>query len=260
MKNYIKIKKYKPIIFEWDTTKEELENQIKSCSTSEDIIITMKYLTNKNFKILEAGCGLGRVLKYVYDQGFKNINGIEISKKLSAFLQKEYPELRAIQGDILKMPYEKNYFDRILSYGVIEHFVESPLYPMKAMYKILKPGGIAIITIPSFNKVFQIQNFLSYFNPKLNNTIRKIFGKKSLHRNKKILSYHIYPQFGEFFEFRFTPKQFEQICLDTGFSIIESIPTLHMKSKSKLLNKLLLKIPFFHNHHHACVVQKPQTD
>ncbi len=39
-------------------------------------------LADKDEKILEVGCGTGRVLKYLLDNGYKNITGVDISEKM----------------------------------------------------------------------------------------------------------------------------------------------------------------------------------
>ncbi|MBD3231340.1 methyltransferase domain-containing protein [Candidatus Dependentiae bacterium] len=265
----------KSTIFSWNN--DNFEYLLQSCSKDDEVLITLKYLKDKNLKILEAGCGLGRVVKYLYDLGFKNIYGIEINKAAVDFLNKSYPELNVINGNILNMTYQKESFDIVLSYGVIEHFPAGPNLPMKSIYNVLKKGGIAIITIPSFNFLRQIKYFFSFLDLRKKNFIRKIFGKKLIVKNKKRFSYFIEPQIGEFFEYRFTPLQFEKICKNSGFEIIASLPIAHvdglfhtfgtrlvefdnwqfkMTRFGKIVNLILSKIPFLHNHMHMCVLRK----
>jgi len=125
--------KIRNIVFGWDTTKEEIEKQAAVCKHRNDVLLSIKYFKNKSVKILEAGCGHGGIVKYLYDIGYKNVAGLEISDSSVDFLNQAYPELDVKQGDIRKMPYEKESFDVVLSYGVIEHFYEGPQVPMKAM-------------------------------------------------------------------------------------------------------------------------------
>jgi len=267
----------KSVVFSWKP--EDFNNLLKSCDRDCAVQLTAKYLVDKdkNIKILEAGCGLGKAVKYFHDRGFKNICGIEINPDSIDVIKKLCPELDVIQGDVLNMPYEKNSFDMVLSYGVIEHFPDGPHAPLKSAYDALKTNGLAIVTVPSFNTIRQIQYFLSYFNPKKYNFIRKIFKKKLFYFNKKRMGYYVDPQLGNFYEYRFTRKQFEQLCLSQGFEIIESKPIAHidglfhspfrplLKFKNwdfevtklgRIVNYIFSKIPFFHNHMHACVLRK----
>ncbi|MFA5074959.1 MAG: class I SAM-dependent methyltransferase [Candidatus Babeliales bacterium] len=263
------------IIFNWDN--RDFDFLLKSCEKDDEILFTLKYLNDKDLKILEAGCGLGRAVKYFYDKGYKNICGIELNKDSVVYLNNFFPELNVIHGNILNMPYEKNYFDVILSYGVIEHFENGSIEPMLSMYNCLKPGGIAIVTVPSFNFIRKSLYFFSFFDFRKYNLIRKIFKKKELKYNGKKFSYYIDPQIGKFFEYRFTPKQFINICKKSGFDIIESKPIAHvdglfhifgpplvyfkdwqftLSKFGKFVNKILSKIPFMHNHMHLCVLKK----
>ncbi|KKP24474.1 MAG: S-adenosylmethionine (SAM)-dependent methyltransferase [candidate division TM6 bacterium GW2011_GWF2_28_16] len=277
MKGYMQIEymKKSSTVFGWDNN--DFQALLKSCKNDEAIKITLEYLNNKNIKILEAGCGLGRVVKYLNDLGYKNVSGIEINKDSVNFLNNNYPELNIIYGDILDLKYKDNSFDVVLSYGVVEHFYDGPDKPLKSLYNVLCSGGIAIITVPSFNKLRKIKYYLRFLDFRKYNFIRRIFKKNLLNKNKSNLGYFIEPEYGKFFEYRFTKKQFEDICKNAGFEIVKSLPIAHVDgfyhevSKnlvkfnnwefkisivSNFLNNFFKKIPFFHNHMHMCILKK----
>lgn len=279
----------KSSVFPWNHTL--FESRLKVCKNRDDFSLSLRHIKNKDVKILEAGCGLGEVVKYLHDAGYENTYGIEINSDVVAFLNQRYPELKITHGDILQMPYSKNFFDVILSYGVIEHFPEGPSRPLQAMFNVLKPGGIAVITVPSFNLIRKLKfsfrflyDGIRFLDLRKNNSLRRFCGKKLypdwyVCRNGKKNGYYVNPQFGHFFEYRFTKKQFEKICTDAGFEILESLPfgdidglyhnfgypfawLSHDKSEivvtraGRVLNFVLSKIPFLHNHMHACVLVK----
>lgn len=271
----IKNIKNKSTVFGWDN--QDFLALLKSCQKDDAVKISLEYLTNKNLNILEAGCGLGRVVKYLHDLGYKNVSGIEINKDSVNFLNNNYPELNITYGDILDLKYKNNNFDAILSYGVIEHFQDGPDEPLKAFYNALCPGGIAVVTVPSFNNLRKIKYYFRFLDFRKYNFIRKLFKKSLLSKNKSNLGYFIEPEYGKFFEYRFTKKQFESICKQAGFEIVKSVPIAHIDgfyheiSKSlvkfnnwefkvnkfaKFLDYFLKKIPFFHNHMHLCVLKK----
>ncbi len=54
--------------------------------------IIKKYVST-DAKIIEIGCNVGRNLIYLFSGGFKNLEGIEISKKAVKLLKKSFPEL-----------------------------------------------------------------------------------------------------------------------------------------------------------------------
>jgi len=84
---------------------------LKRCDWDETVQLTLKYLHDKNEKVLEAGCGLGRVVKYLHDRGFKQMSGIEVNNATVDFLNTFHPELDIRQGNILRLPYPNNTFD-----------------------------------------------------------------------------------------------------------------------------------------------------
>lgn len=63
-------------------------------------------------------------------------------------LNKDVPNLRYEPNNALALTYPDNYFDLIVSCEVIEH-VGQPAQMIREMYRVLKPGGVAIMTFPS---------------------------------------------------------------------------------------------------------------
>ena len=222
----------KSVEFKWNP--EEFPFLLASCKYDDGVQLSLKYMTDKDFTILEAGCGSGRVVKYLSDLGYKNVCGIEITDEIVRVQKNRYPELKICQGDILKMQYEESFFDVVVSYGVVEHFPGGLEAPLQAIFRVLKPGGVAIITVPSLNTLRQIKHFFSRFfyfcKIRENNYIRKRLNKTPLPPNKNCggYLYYVYPRFGDFFEYRLKPRQFEDLCIKTGFEILQSIPIAHI--------------------------------
>jgi len=270
----------KTIEFSWEP--DDFNALLETSKYDDAVNISLKYMPEKNAKILEAGCGSGRVVKYFYDLGYKNVHGVEINEAAVINIKRRYPELNIIHGNILQMPFEPDYFEVIVSYGVVEHFPEGIDAPLKALYDTLKVDGIAIITVPSFNLSRRLCNFIGVFknalDPRKSNFVRKLFGKKELRRtDRRDYSYYVYPKQGDFFEYRLTHHEFERACIKEGFEIIESLPISHIDGlfhifgpplvsyvdcrfilglRARQLDRLLRLIPFLHNHMHACVLHK----
>ncbi len=269
------------IEFEWFT--DDFNALLESCRFDDAVNLSIQYIPDKTSRILEAGCGTGRVVKFLNDRGYENVFGIELNKEVVRWINKEFPNLHVIAGDILNMEYSQNSFDVVLSYGVVEHFKQGIDCPLISLYNVLAPGGLAIITIPSFNTLralkYRIGGVVDSLNPKRNQLLRRLFGQPGIMRpdNSKYL-YHIYPRNGPFFEYRLSPAEFELACLAAGFEIEISLPISYIDglyhefgpplvnfenwnfrvgSIGKLINQLLKHIPFFHNHMHACVLRKP---
>ncbi len=52
-----------------------------------------------------------------------------------------------VVGDVLNMPFSDGFFDTIISTQVLEH-VEKPWIMIKEINRVLKPGGVCILTVP----------------------------------------------------------------------------------------------------------------
>lgn len=161
----------------------------------------LKYLP-RNGVHLEAGCGLGRYVYYLSDLGF-DIVGLDISEsglrgcKKWAEENGYNPDIFKY-GDVREIPYPDNHFSSYLSFGVIEHFEEGPHKALKEAYRVLRPGGIAIISTP---------NKYSY-STLIYNAVKKL---KSI----------IVGTTKEFYEYEYSVDELANFIKRIGFKIIE---------------------------------------
>jgi|SRR5687768_9453481 len=77
---------------------------------------------------------------------FEKIHG---SRYITADLESP---LAKVKMDIHQMPFEKNTFDTVLCNHVLEH-VADDIKAMSEIYRVLKPGGFAIVQVPFFNPI-----------------------------------------------------------------------------------------------------------
>jgi ubiquinone/menaquinone biosynthesis C-methylase UbiE len=157
-------------------------------------------------KVLEAGCGLGRYNFYLSTLGIEII-GLDFSEKTIDLLnkwkiRKNFKEVCFINGDILKLPFGNESLSGYLSFGVVEHFQEGPSKPLAEAFRVLRPGGIAIITTP--NRSWNIIR-IKYYDL-LKSHIKKIIGKK-INNN--------------FYQYEYTPKQLKKHLENTGLVVTE---------------------------------------
>ena len=54
-----------------------------------------------------------------------------------------------VKGDALAMPFDDNSFDRVIAAEIMEH-IPHDTAAMAEMYRVLRPGGIAVVTVPSW--------------------------------------------------------------------------------------------------------------
>ncbi len=137
----------------WDKVWDDVFlNQEWGKYPSEDLIrFTAKNFYKSNnrnaIKILEVGCGVGANLWYLSREGFSvyGIDGSEIAvKKAIHRLNEEFLEWsgNVIQGDILNIPYQNNFFDAVIdSEAIYANNFDNAKKIYNEIHRVLKPGG-----------------------------------------------------------------------------------------------------------------------
>lgn len=95
-------------------------------------------------RILDFGCGYGRISKVLWESGNRNIIGIDLSTKMIERGKREFPELHLETTTKKTLPYLDNSFDAIVACAVFTCITsqEVRLQQMKELYRVLKPEGL----------------------------------------------------------------------------------------------------------------------
>lgn len=91
--------------------------------------------------VLEAGCGAGRFTQVLLDAG-ANLCSLDYSSAVDASWSNNGPHerLTLVQADLFKIPYPRNFFDKVFCYGVLQH-TPDPKRGFMSLVQHLKPGG-----------------------------------------------------------------------------------------------------------------------
>jgi len=101
--------------------------------------------------LLEVACGNGYFLKK-YASHVHSVAGLDISElsvKMATKRNRDRVEARNaefVQGDASQLPWEDNRFSAATAMGSLPGFPE-PSKSLKEMYRVLRPGGRAVISI-----------------------------------------------------------------------------------------------------------------
>jgi 2-polyprenyl-3-methyl-5-hydroxy-6-metoxy-1,4-benzoquinol methylase len=101
----------------------------------------------KNGRLLDIGCGAGNFLIEAQKIGWE-VYGIDPSP-LAVKAAKSQGLRNIYQGFIPEADLKNNFFDAVIMFHVFEH-VPNPEAVLREVYRILKPGGTAIISVPNF--------------------------------------------------------------------------------------------------------------
>lgn len=127
----------------WD---KYAEQTIMPANAATEFVIhqLFRYLPKKNKIIIDLGCGSGSYSQILSEYG--NLISIDIS---SIHLQKiVLSNGLAIQADAHRLPLKSDLADGLFCNQVLEH-VKDPINLISEIYRVLNPGGIAVITTPN---------------------------------------------------------------------------------------------------------------
>ncbi|MEE9543051.1 MAG: methyltransferase domain-containing protein [Thermodesulfobacteriota bacterium] len=105
-------------------------------------------------RLLEIGYGSGLLLPELKRHSMK-LYGVDMHGAIpdvQQMLDKEGVEAELVHGTILDLPYETDFFDAIVSVSVLEHIREIDKATSE-IRRVLKPGGTAVLSFPTKNKI-----------------------------------------------------------------------------------------------------------
>ncbi|MBI3421788.1 MAG: class I SAM-dependent methyltransferase [Acidobacteria bacterium] len=109
--------------------------------------------------VLEVGPGPGLTTDILRQQ-FSQVTSIEIDPKLADSLKHRLADtnVRVIEGDATKMPFEDQSFTGAVSFTMLHHVPAPALQDrlLAEVYRVLKPGGIFAGTDSTWSMAFQL--------------------------------------------------------------------------------------------------------
>jgi SAM-dependent methyltransferase len=148
-------------------------------------------------RTLEAGCGLGRFTVAAKALGYR-AEGLDWSAETIEELRHRFPSITWHVGDVRRLDFPSGTFDTVYSPGVCEHFNEGPVTILLETRRILRSGGIAVVSTPCFNAWLQ--------------------------RHADRLTARSGIAASEFYEYAFTPDGMANLLGRLGFEVLQVRP------------------------------------
>jgi methionine biosynthesis protein MetW len=128
---------------------------------------------NNSASVLDVGCGDGqKTLLFQKKIKTNNIIGIDAVKKRLLAAQKRGIKTKYVNIE-KKWPFANNFFDIVISNQVIEHLAKTDHF-IKEIYRVLKPGGYAVISTENLASWHNIVALILGFQDFSHHTIQKI--------------------------------------------------------------------------------------
>lgn len=165
---------------------------------------------NKQGRILEAGCGAGRILRYYHDRGY-DIIGIDFIAVAISKLKEIDPTLQAEVGDITNLRFAGQSFKYVLAFGLYHNLEHGLDKAVQETHRVLEQNGSVCASFRADNIQTRLTDWLAD---------RKA---KSGGGNNKARAFH---------KMNLTRSEYEQLFTRAGFAIdfvgpVENMPILY---------------------------------
>jgi ubiquinone/menaquinone biosynthesis C-methylase UbiE len=191
-------------------------------SMTNDQIYPLKYakqiIQDKNGKILEAGCGAGRILRYFHNQN-NDIFGIDFIESAITKLKKVDSTLKVEVGNITNLSFKNESFKYILAFGLYHNLEHGLDKSIEETYRVLEPGGSVCASFRADNIQTKIVDWLTE-------------RKRKIYKDNKLLKFH---------KMNLTAKEFRKLFEKAKFKVdsiepVENMPILYKFSSFRASN------------------------
>jgi ubiquinone/menaquinone biosynthesis C-methylase UbiE len=185
-------------------TKANVEVELETVRSARSMATIHAYLPylSKDDILLEAGSGLSAVVITLREMGYK-VAGLDYAENALHESRAYDPTLPLTTGDVHALPFQNNSLGAYLSFGVLEHFEHGMQPALLEAARVLKPGGMLVLTIPYPNVVHQLVAWR-----------RKSQGISTLTDDR-------------FYESTYTRRALEDAVTKAGLTVVHIQPTSH---------------------------------
>ena len=196
---------YKKIF--WEDADREYEDQA-------DRMAIRKLLPKRMEKFADIGGGYGRLANEYLKRAHKVVV-FDYSKTELAQAKEIYGDkLETKAGDIYKLPFRDEELDGLMMIRVTHHLKDMKKATME-LYRVLKPGGVAVIEVANKRTIPKIVRFVTR-RSKINPFDKKVANYKEISKDG-FYNYH--------------PKYVEEIFSKVGFKIERVLSVSNFRSK-----------------------------
>jgi SAM-dependent methyltransferase len=177
-----------------------LDTLIRAAEASPLTELILRALPPAGVPVLEAGCGLGQYVILLRRHGYA-ATGVDWSPETLSACRAEAAGTPLSVMDLRRLGFRSGAFAVYLSLGVVEHDPEGPDHMLREAWRVLRPGGVLILSVPYVNFV------------------RRLGAWWIRGRNRRLRETG-----GQFYQFAFSQAEADAFVERNGFRVLTRIP------------------------------------
>jgi len=142
----------------WQTANVDAELKAVQYRRAKATLEAYRPYLPKDAPILEAGSGLSAVVVTLRRMGYPVI-GLDYAVNALRAADAAVPGQSLVAGDVHGLPFADGSLGAYLSFGVLEHFEQGMQPALAEARRVLRPGGVLVLTIPYPNVVWRLAQF-----------------------------------------------------------------------------------------------------
>jgi len=115
---------------------------------------------SSNLNILDVGAWTGMLSYLLHRMGHK-VTAFDLNQKVLDEINKNIPKVKTICGDAQELSFKSNTFDVVIGCQVLEH-IKDDVKALSEWNRVLKPGGLMIVTVPIQKNLLSQEHFHFY--------------------------------------------------------------------------------------------------
>ncbi len=167
----------------WNRDTDTSDGDVTTAERKRRLLVTLSRYVNAGEQVLDLGCGGGKFTSWMSQAGY-TAQGMDISRNALEMAKRNNPDVsyKLLEPDG-SIPAPDGTFAAVWCTEVIEHILDIHVF-LSEVRRVLKPGGILILTTPYHgflkNLLIVLLKFDRHFDPEESHI--RYFGKKGLSR------------------------------------------------------------------------------
>ncbi len=174
---------------------------------------------------VELGCGRGDTSLFFAKRGWQmvllDISQLALDIAKRNFLEEDVSCLQ-VRAELDRAPFNESKFDVVMSFGVLEHFVD-PVQPLREMVRILKPGGTLCASVVYTHRI-SLQTFVDWLYHIPGTTIKHAVLGRNPNRAWQMIRKHVGRAAGEIYENDLRMEDYISEMRKVGLVQVKAIP------------------------------------